>query len=201
MNLRLTEQAVLLEAAHKGRAARRKTAEAVIAAAVLMDLCIEGRLDTDSRMLHAVDRTATGDAMLDTTLAAVAERAESASPEQWIEWTRARAREVRAEALARLEAKGCVAIARTGLGVGRWRWLERERVKVSRPEEVGEIETIICAAARSKALPEAEALGIACLAASARWGGETVEQCAAQIEERRPLDRIGLALRWVLEER
>ena len=88
MNLRLTEQAALLEAAHRGRAPRRKVADAVIAAAVLMDLCIEGRLDTDSRMLHAVDRAPTGDAMLDATLTAVAERAGSASPEQWIEWTR-----------------------------------------------------------------------------------------------------------------
>ena len=62
-------------------------------------------------------------------------------------------------------------IAHTGVKIGRWRWLERERVKVDAAKEIGEITAIIENAARAEELPEAEALGIACLAASARWGG------------------------------
>ena len=56
-----------------------------LAGAVLLDLSFRGRIDTDLRALSVLDPTATGDELLDPTLAAIARETDAHSPRYWVE--------------------------------------------------------------------------------------------------------------------
>ena len=205
VNMRITEQAVLLEVVHGTKKTKKKNRNGIIAAAILMDLNIEGRIDTDSRMLNVVDHTPTQDAILDPSLKAIIERAEGGSPEQWIEWTKDLTENARSRALQRLQARGCVTIKNTGLKVGGRTWFKGRKVTKINNGEIEKITALIMEAAFEEAIPETQALGIACLAGSGGWihdiaNANLAKECAEKVEKRRSIDRIGLALKWVLEK-
>ncbi len=64
--------------------------------AVLMDLALENRIDSDLETLTLIDATPTGDELLDPTLKAIADNPHSHSPQYWVERIAAR----RAEAIS-----------------------------------------------------------------------------------------------------
>ena len=78
----------------------------VLAGAVLMDLALENRIDTDLDSLVLVDSTPTGDALLDPTLAKVAASAAHRNAAYWIGETTKASEEIRETALARLKSRG-----------------------------------------------------------------------------------------------
>ena len=78
----------------------------VMAGAVIADLALEGRIDTDLESLYLIDATPTGDELLDPTLLEISETRESSSTQYWIERNTVRSEEIVTVALDRLVEKG-----------------------------------------------------------------------------------------------
>ena len=62
-----------------------RTLRCVLAGAVLMDLALENRIDTDMARLLLVDPAPVGDELLDSSLAMIAEDGEAQDAAQWVE--------------------------------------------------------------------------------------------------------------------
>lgn len=77
-----------------------------LAGALLMDLALAGRIDTDVRQLVLVDETPLGDELLDPALAAIAAKAEEHSAEFWVRHLAQDAERIQQAALARLRQVG-----------------------------------------------------------------------------------------------
>jgi len=78
----------------------------VMAGAVIADLALEDRIDTDLDALHLIDATPTGDVLLDPTLVEIAEAEETFPAQYWIERNTARSEDIVTLTLERLVAKG-----------------------------------------------------------------------------------------------
>lgn len=78
----------------------------VVAGAVLMDLALEGRIDTDLKKLLLVDTTPLEDELLDPTLADIATGPDDRGADYWLARTAERGKEIRECALARLLENG-----------------------------------------------------------------------------------------------
>jgi len=74
----------------------------VMAGAVLADLALERRIETDLERLYLVDPTPTGDELLDPTLKDIAESDEKSDAQFWIERNTRQSDEIVAAALERL---------------------------------------------------------------------------------------------------
>lgn len=77
-----------------------------LAGAVLMELALADRIDTDVQSLMLVDGTPTGDNLLDPTLKRIAETPGTRSARFWVETMSVDAETIRDEALSRLVGKG-----------------------------------------------------------------------------------------------
>ena len=77
-----------------------------LAGAVLMDLALENRIDTDLKQLVLVDATPVGDDLLDPTLARIAEATETHDAAHWVHQTARHADQIRERALERLIEHG-----------------------------------------------------------------------------------------------
>ena len=80
--------------------------ECALAGAVLMDLALEGRIDTDPERLFVVDPTPLKDHLLDPSLARIVQATETHDVRHWIEQTIAYASDIRDRSLARLVERG-----------------------------------------------------------------------------------------------
>ena len=74
----------------------------VMAGAVIADLALEDRIDTDLKTLYMVDPSPTGDDLLDTTLREIAESDVTADAQYWIERNTRRVDDIVETTLARL---------------------------------------------------------------------------------------------------
>ena len=90
------------------------TLACTLAGAILMDLALEGRIDTDPERLVLLDATPTGDALLDPVLADVAGRGETRDAQFWVEQIAERGEEIRERALASLEAHAAIEVQEDG---------------------------------------------------------------------------------------
>ncbi len=77
--------------------------------AVLMDLALENRIDTDLEKLFLVDETPLGDILLDPMLGEIARAGETHDARFWVERAAGRAAEIRETALDRLVNAGILA--------------------------------------------------------------------------------------------
>ncbi|MCY3870198.1 MAG: GPP34 family phosphoprotein, partial [Gemmatimonadetes bacterium] len=82
------------------------TMNIVLAGAVLMDLALENRIDTDLEHLFLVDTTPLEDDLLDPTLADIARDTDTRDASYWVAQTAKRGDEIRDKALARLVNRG-----------------------------------------------------------------------------------------------
>lgn len=107
--LRFAEELMLLlfreESAELPAAPEAKLAYA-LAGALLMDLALLGRIDTDVRHLALVDETPLDDDLLDPALTAIAANTEQRSAEFWVRRLAEDAERIQARALARLREAG-----------------------------------------------------------------------------------------------
>lgn len=78
----------------------------VMAGAVIADLTLEGRIDTDLETLHLINSTPTGDELLDPTLQEIAEAEDAQSTQYWIERSAGRSEDIVTVTLERLVEKG-----------------------------------------------------------------------------------------------
>ena len=86
-----------------------------LSGAVLMDLALEDRIDTDPKQLVVVDSTPLGDDILDPTLAEIAGADETYDTGYWLERTARRTHLVRKAALERLINRGILRSEAHGL--------------------------------------------------------------------------------------
>ena len=78
----------------------------VMAGAVIADLALANRIDTDLKVLYITDPTPTGDNLLDPTLSEIAESKELFEAQYWIERNAARSEEIVTATLDRLVERG-----------------------------------------------------------------------------------------------
>ena len=107
--LRFAEEILLLLNDERGDTAPGLPPHAldiVLAGAVLMDLALEDRIDTDLEQLILTDPTPVGDELLDPTLADIAQATETHDTSYWIVHTAKQSDEIRQKALTRLVARG-----------------------------------------------------------------------------------------------
>lgn len=107
--LTLLEEVVLLAVDDKSgelTSARECWTEYALAAAVLFDLALAGKIDTDTEEITIVDRGPTGTALLDQVLAAMAAQPELTTVQQWIEELGRRRDDLEGEALRSLAERG-----------------------------------------------------------------------------------------------
>ena len=91
-----------------------RTLEVALAGAVLMDLALENRIDTDLDQLTVMNTTPLGDALLDPTLAEIAQAEAIESPSFWVGQIAKRGDDIREQALDRLVASGILASEEDG---------------------------------------------------------------------------------------
>lgn len=86
------------------------TLDIVLAGAVLMDLALENRIDTDLDQLILTDSSPIGDDILDPTLADIAQATAVHDASYWLAQTAKRSQETRDNALARLIKRGIIEV-------------------------------------------------------------------------------------------
>ena len=165
-----------------------------LAGAVLMDLALENRIDTDPENLILVDGTPVGDSLLDPTLAEIA-AGDQRDARYWVEHTARKGEQIREEALSRLVGAGILEHHED-----RVLWVFRSRRyplvdgKAEREVKLRILEVLF-----SDQIPEPRDVVIIALADACGIFRELLpkrelEQAAARIEQVRKLDLIGQAM-------
>lgn len=107
--LRFSEEVMLLLLNDKGGTFADVPAaslDCALGGAILMDLAMENRIDTDPERLFVVDSTPIGDALLDPMLARIVESKETHDTVHWIKAATEQANEIRDRSLDRLVERG-----------------------------------------------------------------------------------------------
>ena len=169
----------------------------ILAGAVLMDLAMEYRIDTDPERLVLLDDTPVGDSLLDPTLARIAEDREGVERDAryWVEQEAAHAEEIREEALNRLVEVGILEREDD-----RFLWVfKSRRYPVIDGKAEREVKLRIMGVLFSDEIPDPRDVVIICLADACGLFRELLpkrelEQASVRIEQVRKLDLIGQAM-------
>ncbi len=169
----------------------------ILAGAVLMDLAMEYRIDTDPDRLVLLDDTPVGDSLLDPTLARIAEDREGAERDAryWVEQEATHAEEIREEALNRL-----VEIGILEREDDRFLWVfKSRRYPIIDGKAEREVKLRIMGVLFSDEIPDPRDVVIICLADACGLFRELLprrelEQASVRIEQVRKLDLIGQAM-------
>ncbi|MDE0060696.1 MAG: GPP34 family phosphoprotein [Defluviicoccus sp.] len=111
--MRLAEEFLLLLRDEDGALSRAPEwlVRYALGAAVLMDLALENRIDTDARRLFLIDSSPVGDALLDPMLSEIAQASREHDALYWVERATHHADEIRETALARLVGNGVLRLS------------------------------------------------------------------------------------------
>ena len=169
----------------------------ILAGAVLMDLAMEYRIDTDPESLVLLDDTPVGDSLLDPTLARIAQDREGAERDAryWVEQEATHAEEIREEALNRLIEVGILEREDD-----RFLWVfKSRRYPVIDGKAEREVKLRIMGVLFSDEIPDPRDVVIICLADACGLFRELLprrelEQASVRIEQVRKLDLIGQAM-------
>ncbi len=106
--MRLAEELLLLLRDEEGSLSRAPVwlVRYALGGAVLMDLALENRIDTDARRLFLIDSTPVGDRLLDPMLSEIAHADQAHDALYWVEHATRHADEIRETALARMVDSG-----------------------------------------------------------------------------------------------
>ena len=169
----------------------------ILAGAVLMDLAMENRIDTDLERLLLIDATPVGDSLLDPTLARIAEDRDGAQRDAryWVEQEAAHAEGIREEVLNRLVENGILEREDD-----RFLWVfKSRRYPVIDGKAEREVKLRIMGVLFSDEIPDPRDVVIICLADACGLFRELLpkrelEQVSARIEQVRKLDLVGQAM-------
>ena len=169
--------------------------QCALAGAVLMDLALENRIDTDLEQLILVDSTPVGDDLLDPTLARIAQATERHDTRYWIQHTAQHASRIRERVLERLVDRGILQRRDERL---LWVFQSR-RYPVVDGKADREVKLRIMAVLLSDEIPDPRDIVIVCLAEACGLFRELLsrrelEHATARIEQVRKLDLIGQAV-------
>ncbi|MCY3877265.1 MAG: GPP34 family phosphoprotein [Rhodobacteraceae bacterium] len=200
--MRLAEEILLLDRADDGMLSRapKWLIRYALGGAVLMDLALENRIDTDADRLFLIDSAPVGDALLDRVLAEIAGASESHDALYWVEHATRHADEIRESALLRLVDNGILAVHDERY----LRIFGTRRYMLVRQETERELTGRIKAVLLSPAIPDPKDVVIVTLADGCGLLGEVLsadelEQAVPRIELLRKMDLIGRAFLDALE--
>ena len=165
------------------------------AGAVLMDLALENRIDTDLSRLVLIDPTPVGDDLLDPILARIAETSESHDARFWVEQLADSAEEIRERALARLVARGVLRREED-----RFLWVfQSRRYPIVDGEADREVKLRIMEVLFGNDIPDPRDVVIICLADACGilkelLSGRELDRASERVEQVRKLDLIGQAV-------
>ena len=170
--------------------------QCALAGATLMDLALEGRIDTDLDKLVLIDRSPTGDELLDPILVKIAEDPEVHDARHWVERLGdEQSGSIQELALARLVSRGI--LESEG---GRLLWVFRSRrYPTIDGKAEQEVRLRIMNVLFSDEIPSPRDIVIICLADACRvfdliMSEKEVEQARGRIEVVRKMDLIGQAV-------
>ena len=167
---------------------------------VLMDLALENRIDTDLDNLFIIDKTPTGDDLLDPTLAEIAGE-EQRDARFWVERTANRAEDIREKALGRLVERGILEQRED-----RFLWVFRSRrYPTVEGETEREVKLRIMGVLFSDEIPSPHDIVIICLADACGifeklLSRQELERASDRIEQVRKLDLIGQAMTQAIQD-
>ena len=165
------------------------------AGAVLMDLALENRIDTDVSKLVLIDPTPVGDDLLDPILAQIAETSETHDARHWVEQVADRAEQIRERALDRLVQGGILRREED-----RFLWVfQSRRYPIVDGEADREVKLRIMEVLFGNDIPDPRDVVIICLADACGilkelLSARELERASARIEQVRRLDLIGQAV-------
>ncbi len=171
-----------------------------LAGAVLMDLALENRIDTDTEKLVLVDATPAGDSLLDPTLADI-QAGEERDARFWVERTAGHAEEIKEEALSRLVARGILERRND-----RFLWVFRSRrYPTVQGEAEREVKLRIMEVLFSDEIPDPRDVVIICLADACGifqhlLSRQELNRASVRIQQVRRLDLIGQAMSQAIHD-
>ena len=201
--LRFAEEIILLllrDDDGKFAPVSRLAMDRAIAGAVLMELAMENRIDTDLENLVLIDATPVGDDLLDPTLAAIG-AGEQRDSRFWIEHTAQNATEIRDTALSRLIGRGILE-----QHDDRFLWVFRSRrYPVVDGKAEREVKLRIMGVLLSDEIPDPRDVMIICLADACGlfrqiFSRRELDQASPRIEQVRRLDLIGQAVSQAIHD-
>ncbi len=165
------------------------------AAAVLMDLALEHRIDTDPKRLLLLDPTPVGDDLLDPVLEQIGKSTETYDARYWIDNLAERAEEIREKSIARLVGHGILKRE-----AGRFLWVfESRRYPIVDGEPEREVKLRIMEVLFGNDIPDPRDVVLLCLVNSCGILREVLtdrelERVSGRIEQVSRLDLIGQAM-------
>ena len=172
-----------------------------VVGALLMDLALSDRIDTDLHKLILIDRAPLGEVVLDGALARIAEDGEGRSTGHWVDAFAAEDDTLQRELLDRLVARGVLARRDDKL-----LWLiGTRRYPIVDDVPRREVKRRIMDVLLSELIPDPRDIAIICLAdACALWPGLIVERELARLKPRiaqvARLDLIGRSVAHTIRE-
>jgi hypothetical protein len=171
-----------------------------LAGAVLMDLAIRDRIDTDLERLIVIDATPTGEPLLDNILAELVSAGASPSTGVWLEHLRHRGPELYNAALERLVERGILRIENSRV---LWAFATR-RYPLIDSQEQQEVKLRIADLLRSDEIPDPRdimiiALADACGLFERVFPADELHRARPRIEQIERLDLIGRSIGTVID--
>ena len=169
--------------------------QCAFAGAVLMDLALENRIDTDLKRLVLIDPTPVGDDLLDPTLARIAQSKETYDARHWIDHLADGAETIREQSLARLVERGILRREED-----RFLWVfQSRRYPIVDGEAEREVKLRIMEVLFSDDIPYPRDIVLICLVDACGILRELLtarelERASERIEQVRKLDLIGQAM-------
>lgn len=167
-----------------------------LSGAVLMDLALRNRIDTDLNSLSVTDNTATGDTILDGMLKHIAHEEEDQSIRFWVERTAVHAEAIREAALAKLVERGILSQEQH-----RFLWVFKSRRYPVRDDRAAEqeVKLRIVEVLLSNTIPDPHDVVLICLThatgiLNSIFARSQLRQVEDRVEDVRRLDLIGQAI-------
>ena len=169
--------------------------QCAFAGAVLMDLALENRIDTDLKRLVLIDPTPVGDDLLDPTLALIAEATETHDARHWVDHLADNAETIRERALQRLVARGILRREED-----RFLWVfQSRRYPIVDGEPEREVKLRIMEVLFSNEIPDPRDIVLLCLVDACGilrelLTAKELERASERVDQVRKLDLIGQAV-------
>ena len=163
--------------------------------AVLMDLALENRIDTDLKRLVLIDPTPVGDDLLDPTLSLIAASTETHDARYWVDSLADSAETIREHALERLVGRGILRREEN-----RFLWVfQSRRYPIIDGEPEREVKLRIMEVLFSNEIPDPRDIVLICLVDACGilrelLTAKELERASERVDQVRKLDLIGQAV-------
>jgi golgi phosphoprotein 3 len=177
------------------------TVQCALAGAVLMDLALANKIDTDLEKLTVVDRTSTGDPILDPVLERLAAEGEARDAKAWVHVIAEDSDDIREKALARLVERGILQRHDE-----RFLWVfQTRRYPTIDGRAEREVKLRIIGVLLSEDIPDPRDIVLICLVDACGMFDELLserelEAARPRIEQVRKLDLIGQAVARAVQD-